>query len=190
MRAPSIQWASVPHGSLPAWRTLINSVSTPARSRMVEQVLRYTRNHTLCCTMTQYLLFGGLNPWLPCPVWDCSWRWSSECPRGLLCSIVLRQPPEGHCFLQVPNHHLFSALKAFNRKFIHLYLHALAPSLLHPLYHQERTSLAFHTRRSRTWSRVVLERANAASKCPPNISHDIVLQLLQPYVDKVTLVKF
>lgn len=49
-------------------------------------------------------------------------------------------------------------------KIMKLYVHNLAPSPQHPSYHQERTSLAFHTQPSRTSSRVVLEHANAASK--------------------------
>lgn len=40
---PSTQWASAALESLPAWKTPTSSASTPAKSRMGEQVHRYTQ---------------------------------------------------------------------------------------------------------------------------------------------------
>lgn len=41
MSVPSTQWVSAAHESLPAWKTPTSSASTPAKSRMGEQVHRY-----------------------------------------------------------------------------------------------------------------------------------------------------
>lgn len=165
-RAPSIQWASVAHGCLPAWRTLISSVSTPARSRMVEQVLRCTPKHTLWFVCFFYHLVNSRV--------DCNFQFEivpEDDPQNAIVASSART-----CYANLlkvtassryPTKHGPPFLNVF-RKLIQPCVHNLAPSRQHPSYRQERTSLAFHTQPSRTSSRVVLERANAASKCAPH----------------------
>lgn len=52
MSVPSTQWDSAAHESLPAWKTPTSSASTPAKSRMGEQVHRCTH----ACTHVHILV--------------------------------------------------------------------------------------------------------------------------------------